>query len=175
MILNGHIPTKIDLLFLLVFSSDCLTYIITYNYQYSMNKGVLYLLIKMENTKPTSNNSNECCEHCAYLAKLISFGDKDNYQWVCTLFNDKSMSNKPYVCFTKLTSSCEMFTEKPNNEILSEQDIFGSEELTINGMDALTFDKHLDLLNDNYIEEQENKYYDLLSTLEGNNNNFWII
>lgn len=90
-----------------------------YNYQYSMNKGVLYLLITM------------------------------------------NKETKAY------------------NQILSEEDIFGSEELTINGIDAVIFDKYLDLLNDthdpDYIEEQENIYYDLLSKLEGNPSKFWII
>lgn len=52
------------------------------------------------------------CKNCFYCAKLIHFGDKENYELVCTLFSRKTMSDEPYVCYTKEDSYCEMFTKK---------------------------------------------------------------
>lgn len=57
---------------------------------------------------------SHCCQNCFYLAKLINFGDKENYQLVCTLFSRKTMSDEPYVCYTEENSYCEMFTDKRN-------------------------------------------------------------
>lgn len=66
-----------------------------------------------------------------------------------------------------------------NYDVLTEDDIFGNDnDYTISGMDALEFDRYLDLLNDTHYEEdteEERIYYDHLSTLEDNQAKYWIV
>jgi hypothetical protein len=70
---------------------------------------------------------NKNCTNCVSLAKLITFGDSKNYEYVCTLFLDKSLSDEPYVCRMSdppELRGCEMFSSKkrkyPDEEFAEE-------------------------------------------------------
>jgi hypothetical protein len=64
--------------------------------------------------------------------------------------------------------------KNPSNQILSEEEIFGVEDKS---KPFFSWDDDPDYphCDPDYIEEQERKYYNLLSTLEGNPSNYWIV